>query len=103
MRRILVDHARGRAAAKRGADGTRLSLAEGADGATPAPEVDLLAVDQALDRLAAFDVAGARLVDLRFFGGLTVEETAEVLGVSTATVKRDWRLARAFLERELAS
>ncbi len=103
MRQILVDHARGRAAAKRGGDVTRIELVGEMGGATGPAPVDLLVIDQALDRLAALDQAQAHLVELRFFGGLTIDETAEVLGVSIATVKRDWRLARAFLERELAS
>jgi RNA polymerase sigma factor (TIGR02999 family) len=104
MRQVLVDHARGRAADKRGGGAERLQLVEEL---VPAPDVgptfaDVLAVDEALSRFAAHDPERARLVELRFFGGLTLEEAAEVLGVSVPTVKRDWRVARAFLARELA-
>ncbi len=100
MRRVLVDYARRRDAAKRG-DGARpLSLEEAADQA-PSRPLDILDLDRALDRLAALDPQQGRLVELRFFGGLTVEESAEVLGVSARTVKRDWRAARAWLYREL--
>ena len=101
MRRILVDHARRHGAHKRGGGEPRLSLDE-ADAPTPAaPLVDWLALDRALDRLAALDERQARTVELRFFGGLTIEETAEVLQVSPATVKNDWSLARGWLYREL--
>jgi RNA polymerase sigma-70 factor, ECF subfamily len=102
MRHVLVDHARARAAAKRGSGVTLLELGEEAVAGGPGA-VDVLAVDAALSRLAALDADQARIVELRFFGGLTVEETAEVVGTSRATVNRDWRLARAFLSRELAS
>jgi RNA polymerase sigma factor (TIGR02999 family) len=103
MRRILVDHARAHRAAKRGGPDTRVSL----DDANPAAPkagpatVDLLDLDAALTRLAALDPRQARLVDLRYFGGLSIEETAEVLALSPATVKREWQLARAWLTREL--
>ncbi len=100
MRRILVDHARRHAAAKRGDGMQKLSLAEVGD-QTPAPLVDILALDRTLDSLAARDPQQGRIVELRFFGGLTVEESAQVLGVSPTTVKRDWRAARAWLYREL--
>ncbi len=109
MRRLLVDHARGRARDKRGGGATLVEFdsaaAQSADGAlaVPARSVDLLALDQALERLAALDPAQARLVELRFFGGLSVEETAETLGLSTATAGRDFRSARAFLARELGA
>jgi RNA polymerase sigma-70 factor (ECF subfamily) len=106
MRRLLVDHARGRDRDKRGGGATLLDLdsAAGETGlAVPGRSVDLLALDQALERLAALDPAQARLVELRFFGGLSVEEAAEALGVSTATVGRDFRSARAFLARELGA
>ncbi len=100
MRRILVDYARRRGAVKRG-DGTRtIPVVEAGDRA-PAEAVDVLQLDQALDRLAALDAQQGRIVELRFFGGLTVEESAEVLGVSPTTVKRSWRAARAWLYREL--
>jgi RNA polymerase sigma factor (TIGR02999 family) len=101
MRQVLVDHARAHAAEKRGAGATRMVLDEELSAGDTAALADVLAVDEALARLAALDDAQARLVELRFFGGLTIEETAAVLGVSAPTVKRDWRLARAFLNREL--
>lgn len=102
MRRILVDHARRRMAAKRDA-GLRIELAQpGADDPSDR-EPELLALDEALTRLEALDARQARIVELRFFGGLTVEETAEIAGISTATVKREWRTARAWLRRELDS
>jgi len=106
MRRLLVDHARGRLRDKRGGGATLVEIdsAAAAPGlAVPARSVDLLALDQALERLADLDAAQARLVELRFFGGLSVEETAEALGISTATAGRDFRSARAFLARELGS
>lgn len=100
MRRILVDHARRRATAKR--RGARVTLEEDLAPATdPAP--DLLEIDAALARLAELDARQARVVELRFFGGLSVEETASVLGTGTATVKRDWAFARAWLHRELGA
>lgn len=102
MRRILVDHARARAAAKRGAGVEPLSLGVDVARETPVAPIDVLALDQALERLARADGEQARIVELRFFGGLTLEETAEAAGRSLATVKRDWRTARAFLHRELA-
>jgi RNA polymerase sigma factor (TIGR02999 family) len=103
MRQILVERARARAAVKRGGGQQRLTLVDNIDAgdAGPAP-VDLLALDQALTRLAALDAQQARIVELRYFGGLSVEETAEALEISPATVKRDWSVARAFLARELA-
>jgi RNA polymerase sigma factor (TIGR02999 family) len=100
MRRILVDHARARAADKRGGGLTRISLSDARDVAN-APGFDVLAVDRALTRLAELDPAQARLVELRFFSGMTVEETALVLGVSARTVKREWRIARAWLFGQL--
>jgi len=102
MRRILVDHARARLTAKRGGGVVPLSLA-GAErgGEHGTDDVDLLALHEALERLAALDAGQARLVELRYFGGLTIEETAEALDVSPATVKREWALARAWLRREL--
>ena len=100
MRQILVDHARAHAAAKRGGPGWRVPLAD-AVGATAPPEVDLLDLDAALGKLAATDARLGELVVLRFFGGLTVEEAADALGLSPATVKRDWTRARAWLFREL--
>jgi RNA polymerase sigma-70 factor (ECF subfamily) len=100
MRQILVERARARHAAKRGGDWARVSLHEGLVGAEE-PGVDIEALDEALERLEARDPAQARLVELRYFGGLTIEETAAVLGVSPATVKRSWMVARAWLKKEL--
>ncbi len=102
MRRVLVERARARGAAKRGGDRVQVTL-DDALVAGPGAAVDLLAVDEALSTLAALDARQARIVELRFFGGLTVEETAEATGVSPATVKRDWTLARAWLQRELGA
>ena len=100
MRRILVDHARKRAAAKRAGNWTRVELP--ADVAIAGKnELDLLVLDDALDRLAELYPRHARIVELRFFGGLSVPEVASVLRVSTPTVKRDWALARAWLHRRL--
>lgn len=99
MRRILVDHARAHGAAKRGA-AIRVSAAAAEVGALPG-DLDVLALDGALDRLAAIDGRQSELVELRFFGGLNIEETAAALAVSPVTVKRDWALARAWLFREL--
>ena len=101
MRRLLVDHARARAASKRGS-GLTVTL-EGIDPPADPANPDLLALDAALERLAAIDARQARLVELRFFGGLTVEEAAAVLDVAAITVKRDWALARTWLFRELRS
>jgi RNA polymerase sigma factor (TIGR02999 family) len=100
MRRILVDHARAHAAAKRGGPGWKVPLADEV-GATAPPEVDLLDLDAALGKLAAIDARLGELVVVRFFAGLTVEEAADALGLSPATVKRDWARARAWLFREL--
>ena len=96
IRRILVDHARGHERAKRGGGRTRLALDEELV-ASYAQVVDLIALDEALTQLAASDAQQARIVEMRFFAGLTIEETAAVLGVSTSTVERDWRCARARL------
>jgi RNA polymerase sigma factor (TIGR02999 family) len=100
MRRILVDHARRRGSEKRGGSYIRMPLDE-ALSAADETDVDLLAVDEALERLAAFDPQQARVVELRFFSGLTVNETAAVLGISAKTVNRDWAVARAWLSREM--
>ena len=100
IRRVLVDHARGRGAAKRGGGRERVSLDQ-ADPVAESPDVDVLALDEAMNRLAGFDARKSRVVELRFFGGLGIDDTAEVLGVSHATVERDWSLARAWLFREL--
>ncbi len=101
IRRILVDHARGHHAAKRGAGAPRLSLDE-AIGVAGARDLDVIALDDSLHALARIDPDQSRLVELRFFGGLTIEETSEVMGVSPATVSREWNAARAWLFRELA-
>ena len=100
MRRILVDHARARAAGKRGAGEQKMPLDE-ALLVTTGPDVDLLALDQALTRLAAIDPQQSRVVELRFFGGLTIEETAAVMNISPATVGREWTSAKAWLYAEL--
>jgi RNA polymerase sigma factor (TIGR02999 family) len=99
MRRILVDHARARAAAKRG-NGTTVALRE-VDVAVAPIDVDIVALDAALEKLTRVDPRQSQLVELRFFGGLTVEETAAFLDVAPITVKREWALARAWLFREL--
>jgi RNA polymerase sigma-70 factor, ECF subfamily len=100
MRRVLVDHCRARLTQKRGGAFLAVELAEAA---VPAPrEVDVLTVDRLLTDLESFDVQQARIVELRFFAGLTVEETAEALGISKATVKRDWALAKAWMARQMA-
>jgi len=100
MRHILVDHARHRLAAKRGAGAPRPSLDP--ELATAEKQgVDLVALDDVLNKLAAIDAQQTRLIELRFFGGLSIEETAVVLGISPATVKREWVTARAWLRREL--
>lgn len=99
MRRILVDHARRKRAGKR-EGGDRVTLDESVAEA-PQRSVDLIALDDALNKLASLDPRQARVVELRFFGGLDIEQTAESLGISPATVKRDWTFARAFLQREM--
>ena len=100
MRRVLVDLARAQGSAKRGAHPVHVPLESDVAVAAPAP-VDLVALDEALDRLAAFDARKVRVIELRFFAGLTVEEAAHVLNVSPDTVARDWRMARTWLLREL--
>jgi RNA polymerase sigma-70 factor, ECF subfamily len=100
MRDILVDHARKRLAAKRGGQQLRLSLSQ-AERFGRKPEVGLLALDDALKELAATNPQHSRVIELRFFGGLTIEETAEVMSLSHATVERYWSFARAWLRREL--
>lgn len=97
MRRILVDHARAHDAEKRGGEFQKLSLDENVDVSGGGRDLNLVALDEALDRLAALDPQKSKIVELRFFGGLSVEETAEVLGVSAPTVKRQWRMAKAWL------
>ena len=100
MRRILIDSARKHAAAKRGGPQAELSLDEVADIALE-PDINLLKLDEALNELAKIDLRQSRIVELRYFGGLTIEETAEVISVSPATVKREWMMARAWLHQEL--
>jgi RNA polymerase sigma factor (TIGR02999 family) len=102
MRRILVDHARARGTAKRGA-GLRVSFDADREPAPPARDVDLVRLDAALEQLAVLAPLQARIVELRYFGGLTFEETAAAIDRSPATVKREWSVARAFLRRELAA
>lgn len=100
MRRVLVDHARRRNRLKRGGAEAIVELARGSEAATSSPE-ELLALNEALERLEALDPRQSRIVDLHFFAGLSVAETAETIGCSKATVSRDWRLARLWLAREL--
>jgi RNA polymerase sigma factor (TIGR02999 family) len=100
MRRLLVDYARAHGASKRGGDQVRVPLEE----ALVVPQeqaLDLVRLDEALERLAELDAQQSRVVELRYFGGLSIEETAEVLGVSPATVKRNWAMAKAWLHHEL--
>ena len=99
MRRVLVDHARDRARDKRGG-GVVFTTLQDERVATP-PGIDALALDEALDRLAAIDPMHARIVELRYFAGLTIEETSDALGISPATVKREWTFARAWLHHQL--
>jgi RNA polymerase sigma factor (TIGR02999 family) len=101
MRRILVDHARRRHRAKRGGSGIALPLDEGLVVAAEQSNTDLLALDEGLTRLAAIDLRQTQIVELRFFSGLTIEETAAVLGVSLTTVKDDLNMAKAWLRREI--
>jgi RNA polymerase sigma factor (TIGR02999 family) len=101
MRRILIDHARSHHYAKRGGGALRVSLDEAA-AVTEARAAELLAVDEALEKLTAMDARKGRIVELRFFGGLSLEETAEVLGISSPTVQREWRAAKAWLHRILS-
>lgn len=102
MRRILVDHARRTGAAKRGS-GVRPVRIESVEPAAPMADVDLVDLDAALARLAERDERMSRVVEMRYFAGLSVEETAEALAISVATVKREWSTARAWLHRELAA
>jgi len=102
MRRILVDHARSRGYMKRGGGKLHVQFDE-AFGMAWSADPNLLELDEALDRLSALDPRKARVIEMRFFGGLSVEETAEALGISPETVMRDWKLARAWLYRELSA
>ncbi|MCI0419278.1 MAG: sigma-70 family RNA polymerase sigma factor [Acidobacteria bacterium] len=100
MRQILVNHALSHRAAKRGGTAVKLTL-DDAVGVSKEQDLDLAALDQALTRLATFDSRQGRIVELRFFGGLSIEETAEILRISPATVKREWTMAKAWLHCEL--
>jgi RNA polymerase sigma factor (TIGR02999 family) len=102
MRHILVEHARSRDAAKRGGGKYKLSLSK-VDRFAPRGDVNLLALDEALERLEEIDPQKSRIIELRYFGGLTIEDTAEVLGISPATVKREWSMARAWLRRDISN
>jgi RNA polymerase sigma factor (TIGR02999 family) len=102
MRRLLVERARRRRATKRGGDQVQVTLDEGLlAGRSEAATVDIIAIDRALSRLADLDSQQARVVELRYFGGLSIEETGEALSISPATVKRHWTIAKAWLLREL--
>jgi RNA polymerase sigma-70 factor (ECF subfamily) len=104
MRRILVDHARARRAAKRGGGDRAVTLSNVDSAGQPdASDMDVLALHEALEKLASLDPEQARLVEMRYFTGLNIEETAEALGISPATVKREWATARAWLRRELGA
>jgi len=102
IRRILIDHARSRGLAKRGGDAQRVQLDQVLLSAQ-ARGIEVLALDEALETFARIDARKSRVVELRYFGGLSIEETAEALGVSVDTAKRDWRIARAWLLAELSS
>ena len=102
MRRILVDHARARAARKRGGSQYTVSLSH-AQHAANEPDIELLALHEALKELAAIDPQQARIVELRYFGGLSIEETAAVMNVSHATIEREWKMARAWLYQKMSA
>jgi RNA polymerase sigma factor (TIGR02999 family) len=101
MRQVLIERARARDALKRGGGQPRVTFDERLNAAAPEHPIDMVALDAALDRLAALDASQARIVELRFFGGLSIEETAEAMSISPATVKRHWAVARAWLAKEL--
>ena len=101
MRQILVEHARAHQAVKRGGDSFKLTLEDAAALAQPA-NVDVVALDDALKKLSALDARQSRIVELRFFAGLTIEDAAEVMELSPATITREWTIARAWLHREIA-
>jgi len=103
MRQLLADHARQAASLKRGGGARRVTLSEAVTPLDNAPDVDLVALDDALDKLSKLDPRQGRIVELRYLAGLSVDETAEILGVSPRTVKLDWQMARSFLRRELGS
>lgn len=102
MRQIIIDDARRKESLKRGGANLRVTLDEGIEGSLPANDVDIVALDEALEKLGRADASQAQLVEMRFFAGLTLEEIAELTKVSLATTKRRWRLARAWLFRELS-
>jgi RNA polymerase sigma-70 factor, ECF subfamily len=102
MRRVLIDHGRASHAEKRGGHHTHIPI-EQVDPGREALSVDIFALDQALTKLATVDARQAKIVELRYFGGLTVEEVAEVMDISPATIKREWQMARAWIHRELRS
>ena len=101
MRRILVDHARTQHAARRGGGALRLTLDAALNVKAGTPDFSLTDIDEALIKLAALDERQSRIVELRFFAGMSIEETAEVLGVAPVTIKRDWQVAKAWIRREL--
>jgi RNA polymerase sigma factor (TIGR02999 family) len=103
MRQILIERARARGALKRGGNQPRITFDEGLNASASESPIDMVALDAALDRLAALDAGQARIVELRFFGGLSIEETADAMEISPATVKRHWAVARAWLAKELES
>ena len=102
IRRVLVDHARTRRRQKRGGNAVKVSLDDGI-GATEPAQLDVVALDDALSQLSKLDPQQERIIELRFFAGLSIEETAAALNISSATVKRDWATARAWLYREMTS
>ena len=102
MRQILIERARARDALKRGGGQPRVTFDEGLQAAAPERSIDMIALDAALTRLAELDAGQARIVELRFFGGLSLAETAHVLNISETTVKREWTFAKAWFQRELA-
>ena len=102
MRRILVDYARERKREKRGGAAENLPIDEAFQVASKEKNIDLVALDEALTRLAEFDERQARIVELKYFSGLDIDETAEVLGISNATVRRDWNIAKAWLKQEIS-
>jgi RNA polymerase sigma factor (TIGR02999 family) len=101
MRRILVNYAVHRKAQKRGDGATHVSLEDAVSFGEPVADLDVVLLNDALERLAAFDAAQARIVELRFFGGLTIEEVAEVMGISESAVKREWRMAKSWLKTQI--
>ena len=103
MRRILVDHARTRHREKRGGAAENLPIEHALHIGTPQKSVDLMALDEALERLAKFDPRQVKIVELRYFSGLSIDETAEIIGVSNATVRNDWNMAKAWLKQEISS